>query len=122
MPPPPACAQGTTAPTARNLLATAMPISPLSRSMATMENVLGWRSADNQRLQIFGIRGEDLAAVLRNQDRVRVTEAADARDVDPRFHRHDHPPAQYRLVAGREERGVVGGDAEAGPGSVEAEG
>src|SRR3990172_179398 len=119
MPPTPACAQGTTAPTARNLLATATPISPLSRSMATMENVLGWRSADNQRLQVFGIRGEDLAAVLGDDDRVGVTEAADARDVDPRFHRHDHPWGQYRLVAGREEGEFVIVDADPVPGAVD---
>src|SRR3989304_7193131 len=97
MPPTPACARGTTAPPARNLLATATPISPLSRSMATVENVLGWRSADNQRLQIFGIRGEDLAAVLGDDDRVRVTEAADARGVDPRVHRHDPTRGPSRL-------------------------
>src|SRR3989337_4250986 len=108
MPPPPACAQGTTAPTARNLLPPARPTAPLSRSMATMENVLGWRSADNQRLQVFGIRGEDLAAVLGDDDRVGVTEAADARDVGPRFHRQDHPRGQYRFVAGREEGEFVG--------------
>src|SRR3972149_6079 len=97
MPPTPACAQGTTAPTARNLLATATPISPLSRSMATMENVLGWRSADNQRLQVFGIRGEDLAAVLGDDDRVGGTEGA-------RAGRRGRPPGSPRRAGWRQAR------------------
>jgi hypothetical protein len=40
IPPTPAFAQGTSDPAASTRLATAMPISPVRTSMATMENVL----------------------------------------------------------------------------------
>src|SRR2546426_2347828 len=143
MAPVPARAHGTTAPTARNLLATATPNSPVWRSAAAIEKVDGvtrncspiiallrsviasaegaWHlgpSGHNQvRQRLWELR-QHLAPFAGDNHGIGMAEAAHAVHIDPGLDGHDHAGLQHRLIAGREERQLVNVDTDAVPGAV----